>query len=84
MAQFQKGDVVRLKSGGPWMTITALGDYSGWTTSPASTAACMWFEGKKRQETVFDVAMLEKISYIGSTHLDHSHRHLARQPSRSM
>ena len=62
MEQFQKGDVVRLKSGGPYMTITALGDYSGWTPTPSHTASCLWFEGKKKQETIFDVAMLEKAS----------------------
>ena len=66
MAQFQQGDMVRLKSGGPFMTVASLGDYSGWTTSPAHTASCLWFEGKKKQETVFDVAMLEKVSYRGS------------------
>lgn len=69
MAQFQQGDVVHLKSGGPWMTITTLGDYSGWTVSPANTALCMWFEGKKKQETVFDVAMLEKVSSRSAAHL---------------
>src|SRR5215510_1634792 len=79
MTQFHKGDVVRLKSGGPWMTITALGDYSGWTMRPTDTASCRWFEGKKKQETVFDVALLEK----ASGHVSHQepamrrHRHLA-------
>ena len=62
MEQFQKGDVVRLKSGGPFMKITALGDYSGWTMSPSDTASCIWFEGDKKQETVFDIAILEKVS----------------------
>ena len=62
MEQFQTGDVVRLKSGGPCMTITAIGDYSGWTMSPSHTVSCMWFEGQKKQETVFDVAILEKVS----------------------
>ena len=65
MEQFQKGDVVRLKSGGPWMTITARGDYSGWTMSPSDTASCRWCEGQKQQETVFDVAILEKVSQRG-------------------
>jgi uncharacterized protein YodC (DUF2158 family) len=69
MAQFQTGDVVRLKSGGPCMTITALGASSGWTPSPAHTATCMWLEGQKQQETVFDVALLEKASSRGATHL---------------
>jgi len=62
MEQFQKGDVVRLKSGGPCMTITTLGDYSGWTTSPSHSASCIWFEENKKQETVFDIAILEKVS----------------------
>jgi len=62
MEQFQKGDVVRLKNGGSCMIIIALGDYSGWTPSPSHTATCMWFEGQKQQETIFDIAMLEKAS----------------------
>jgi len=62
MERFQTGEVVRLKSGGPCMTITALGAYSGWTMSLADTVSCLWFEGDKPQETVFDVALLEKVS----------------------
>jgi len=62
MEQFRKGDVVRLKSGGPCMTIIALGDYSGWTMRPSDTAVCMWFEGERKQATIFDVAILEKAS----------------------
>jgi uncharacterized protein YodC (DUF2158 family) len=62
MEQFQKGDVVRLKNGGPCMIISPLGDYSGWTPSPSHTATCTWFEGQKQQETIFDVALLEKAS----------------------
>lgn len=65
MQQLQRGDVVRLKSGGPCMTITSLGDYSGWTMSPAYTASCQWLEGQKQQETVFDVALLERVSARG-------------------
>ena len=68
MERFQRGDVVRFKSGGPWMTITALGAYSGWTMCPTDTATCRWFEGEKPQETVLDVALLEKISFRGSPH----------------
>jgi uncharacterized protein YodC (DUF2158 family) len=69
MVQFQTGDVVRLKSGGPCMTITALGAYSGWTPSPSHTVTCLWCEGQKKQETMFDVALLEKASYRGTPHL---------------
>jgi uncharacterized protein YodC (DUF2158 family) len=77
MAQFQQGDVVRLKSGGPWMTITALGGASGWTMSPAHAASCRWFDGRKPQETVFDVALLEKVASRGAPRLARSHRPFA-------
>src|SRR5919202_1147167 len=70
MERFQPGDVVRLKSGGPWMIITALGAYSGWTMWGAATVACRWFEGEKQQETVFDVALLEKVSSRDGLHRD--------------
>ena len=66
MERFQTGDAVRLKSGGPCMTITALGVYSGWTPSPVHTVTCRWFEGEKPQETVFDVALLAKVASRGS------------------
>jgi uncharacterized protein YodC (DUF2158 family) len=68
MERFQTGDAVRLKSGGPCMTITALGVYSGWTTSCSETVACRWSEGDKQQETVFDVALLEKVASRGARH----------------
>jgi uncharacterized protein YodC (DUF2158 family) len=70
MEQFQTGEVVRLKSGGPWMIITAVGIYSGWTMRVADTVACRWFEGEKPQETVFDVALLEKVSARASPQRD--------------
>ena len=60
MERFQTGDTVRFKSGGPCMTITALGVYSGWTMRVADTVACRWFEGEKQHETVVDVALLFK------------------------
>lgn len=61
MNELKKGDVVRLKSGGPQMTITALDDYSGMTgMGPKEGAACVWFDGKSQKEAVFDVAVLQK------------------------
>jgi uncharacterized protein YodC (DUF2158 family) len=60
MEQFQPGEVVRLKSGGPWMIITTVGTYSGWTMRVADTVVCRWFEGEKPQETAFDLALLER------------------------
>ena len=92
MEQFQPGDVVRLKSGGPSMTITALGVYSGWAMRPTDTASCRWFEGEKPQETVFDVALLAKVSsrrapHRASVHLDRDRLHATQQralPSRPL
>ena len=57
------------------MTITALGVYSGWTMSVSDTVSCRWFEGEKQQETVFDVALLEKVASRG-----YPHRHRLHQP----
>jgi uncharacterized protein YodC (DUF2158 family) len=76
MEQFQAGDAVRLKSGGPCMTITALGVYSGWTMRVADTVACRWFEGDKQQETVLDVALLERVASRGARQRNHRHQAL--------
>jgi uncharacterized protein YodC (DUF2158 family) len=84
MERFLQGDIVRLKSGGPYMIITALGAYSGWTMWSADTVACRWFEGEKQQETVFDVALLEKVSSRREFHRHRLHQHRAllhEQPS---
>jgi uncharacterized protein YodC (DUF2158 family) len=75
MERFLHGDRVRLKSGGPEMIITALGAYSGWTMWCADTVACRWFEGEKQQETVFDVALLEKVSSCGEPRRHRLHQH---------
>jgi len=74
MEQFQPGEVVRLKSGGPWMIVTTVGTYSGWTMRAADTVSCRWFEGEKPQETVFDVALLEKGSARASPPRDRTQR----------
>lgn len=58
MADFKKGDVVQLKSGGPRMTIQDLGDYG--PTGPEEGALCVWFEKDKQQQSTFDVAVLQK------------------------
>jgi len=57
------------------MLITALGAYSGWTMRLADTVSCLWFEGEKQQETVLDVALLEKVSSRGSPHRDRLRQH---------
>lgn len=52
--QFQIGDTVRLKSGGPLMT------YSG--ESQFGSAICTWFEGNKKIVEQFDYGIIEKSS----------------------
>ncbi|MBV4514955.1 hypothetical protein D3C76_274450 [compost metagenome] len=60
MSNFQKGDVVQLKSGGPKMTISDLGDFG--PLGPENGAKCVWFEKEKRHEHVFDEVVLKKPS----------------------
>lgn len=59
MQSFVKGDVVKLKSGGPKMTVSMTGDFS-FTTGIENGVQCVWFEGDKAHDKVFDVAVLEK------------------------
>ena len=56
MDDIKKGDIVRLKSGGPAMTVQEVGDY-GYISDGAR---CVWFDGKTRLQEVFDRATLEK------------------------
>ncbi|MCA0450753.1 MAG: DUF2158 domain-containing protein, partial [Proteobacteria bacterium] len=42
---FSIGEVVRLKSGGPRMTIVKIGDFSPERFNPG--VLCVWFEGAK-------------------------------------
>jgi len=51
---FKPGDVVRLKSGGPVMTITDVGKDSG-----VPTAWCTWFTGNKQEKRYFPLAAIE-------------------------
>ncbi|MFC2113309.1 YodC family protein [Bacteroidota bacterium] len=53
MADYKVGDVVRLKSGGPEMTITK---FRG---SSKSVVACQWFNGKTKDSGWFDTDTLE-------------------------
>lgn len=52
-AQFQPGDVVQLKSGGPSMTVShTVGGIGG------DKLVCKWFEGNKLQSAEFGAAAL--------------------------
>lgn len=57
MAEFKKGDTVRLKSGGPLMTVADVGDFG--PVGPADGVKCVWFDGKRREQDVFDGAVLQ-------------------------
>jgi uncharacterized protein YodC (DUF2158 family) len=59
MDELKKGDEVRLKSGGPVMTVRTLGNYT-MSAGISDGVLCVWFEGNKVQEKVFDRATLVK------------------------
>lgn len=62
MSTFQVGDVVRLKSGGPGMTVEEIGDYSQSKPSgPRNGVLCAWILGRTFHRHIFDAAMLWKI-----------------------
>jgi uncharacterized protein YodC (DUF2158 family) len=58
MSKFQKGDIVKLKSGGPIMTVQNIGNY----TTIEDGVLCVWFSEKKElKEEVFDASVLQKV-----------------------
>jgi len=58
MTDIKIGDVVKVKSGGPPMTVQNIGDYT--PTGPSNGAMCVWFDGKTNKSHVFAVEVLEK------------------------
>lgn len=62
MSQFQKGDVVQLKSGGPLMTVERVGAFGGGMSPRAAFegAECVWFEGANVKRESFPHETLEK------------------------
>ena len=59
MSEIKKGDQVQLRSGRPIMTVQELGDYS-MSGGAGEGAFCVWFDGNKPMEKVFDRAVLER------------------------
>lgn len=54
--QLITGAVVRLKSGGPKMTIQSIGSYMGFENPAAS---CVWFDRQDMKQSIFELASLE-------------------------
>ena len=53
--EFNVGDVVMLKTGGPRMTVVGIG-----SALDENAVNCVWFHGGKRVRESFDAALLEK------------------------
>jgi uncharacterized protein YodC (DUF2158 family) len=59
--QFEKGDVVVLKSGGPPMTIDLVpGDGKGYGTDTHSEYQTKWFKGASKEHGSFSEHLLQK------------------------
>lgn len=54
---FNEGDIVKLKSGGPKMTVTSVGDRLG-----TPSVWCSWFTSGKSNSEVFPVSAVEIVS----------------------
>jgi uncharacterized protein YodC (DUF2158 family) len=54
--EFNAGDVVQLKSGGPKMTVSTVGQFSG-----EIKARCDWFEGTTPKYAMFPLTSLKKV-----------------------
>lgn len=61
--QFEIGDVVILKSGGPAMTVHNIGDYSPMGPNPG--LLCVWFDNSKKLEDVFTPKAVEHFDVNG-------------------
>ena len=65
---FEIGDVATLKSGGPQMTVTNVGE--PWYGGGVQHAWCSWFvDGEEHHET-FPCPSLEKINTMGEGELE--------------
>ena len=60
--ELKMGDVVRLKSGGPKMTIANISEPRPGPIPPAKWVRCIWFEGSNIFEYSFDSSGLEKVA----------------------
>ena len=54
MARFKRGDTVKLKSGGPVMTVAS--------ADKEDQVTCQWFDGQKLEQSTFHEDQLEAAS----------------------
>jgi uncharacterized protein YodC (DUF2158 family) len=54
------GDSVRLKSGGPEMTVVEV-ITTGMSERPTGNLRCSWFAGKKNEKAIFPIGALEPV-----------------------
>lgn len=59
MANFEKGNVVKLKSGGPAMTVERVGDFNYRGVDYVGGVVCVWFHDREAHRDAFDTAALE-------------------------
>jgi uncharacterized protein YodC (DUF2158 family) len=57
-SNFEIGETVRLRSGGPLMTVHDIGDYSPQGPNPG--VLCVWFDGSKKVEDIFHPKAIER------------------------
>ena len=55
--EIKSGDTVRLKSGGPVMTVSEIGDFIG---ENGIKALCVWFDGKQLRKEHLSLESIEK------------------------
>lgn len=57
---FAEGDIVKLKSSGPNMTITKLNDYINIKDEQVVNAECTWFDGNELKKGYFNLKSIIK------------------------
>ena len=62
---FKVGDVVKLKSGGPDMTVSFVGEKTFLHGMKVPVVSCTWFVGKKLEAKSFDPALLMLVNSAG-------------------
>lgn len=61
MSNFQVGDIVEIKSGGPTMTVEKVGRFSRSMNDSYDGVSCVWFDGSKMVRENFAAEALDKV-----------------------